>query len=361
MALPPGINTGKFEMADVFTGDAFTAVSLTSQVNNVPYSPQFLGSLGSRLYAVDGVRTTEIAIAERNGTLEIVQTSERGSPPELIDNPKRNMRKASVSHFALYAYVNADEVQNAIADALLTGQPQLQSLEGLIEDRLNGPFGLRARAELTHEYHRLGGIQGVVLDKNGDTLYDWFDYFGISALADHNTNFGTLTADGGTFEVECTQLTRDMLLELEGLPVGSMIPVALCGDNYFDQVYSNKEVKAARKNRDTGRESDVFADNKAFKSFEFGGIQWVNYRGTKTGSVGIATNEARLFPLDVPGLFQMLFGPPDIMGMTNMKGLPVHAYMPPEHQTSRRAAVEAQSNPLTVCLRPRALRKLTKS
>jgi hypothetical protein len=361
MALTPGINTGKFEMANVFAGDAFSAMTLSTQINNVPYVPQFLGSLGERLFAVDGVRTTEIAIAERNGTLEIVNTSERGSPPEQIDHPKRNMRKATVSHIAIEAGVNADEVQNAIADALLTGQPQLQAAEGLIEDRLNGPFGLRARIELTHEYHRIGGIQGIVLDKDGDTLYDWFDYFGISALADKNTNFGTLTADGGTFEVECTQLVRDMTLELEGLPVGSMIPVSLCGDNYFDQVYSNKEVKAARKNRDTGRDSDVFAENKAFKSFEYGGIQWVNYRGTKTGSVGIATDEARLFPLDVPGLFQMLFGPPDIMGMTNMKGVPVFAFMPPERQTSRRAAVEAQSNPITICCRPRSLRKLTKS
>lgn len=361
MAALPGINTGQFEMANVFTGDAFSALTLTTQINNVPYSPQFLGSLGDRLFAVDGVRTTDISIAERDGTLEIVQTSERGSPPEQSDHPKRNMRKASVVHLALEAQVNADEVQNAVADALLTGTPQLQAAEGLIEDRLNGPFGLRSRLELTHEYHRLGGIQGIVLDKNGDELFDWYDYFGIAALTAHNTNFGALTADGGAFEVECTQIKREMLLELEGLPVASMIPVVLCGDNYYDQVYSNKEVKAARKNRDTGRESDVFGSNKAFSTIEFGGILWANYRGTKDGAVGINTDKGRLFPLGVPGLFQMLFGPPDIMGMTNMKGLPVHAFMPPERQTSRRAVVEAQSNPITICCKPRALRELTKS
>ena len=348
-----------FEMQNVFTGDAFSAVTLTTQINNVPYTPQFLGTIG--LFYVDGVRTTDIAVAQRNGALEVVATSERGAPPTQIGHPKRDMRKVSVSHIALEAQVNADEVQDAIADAMLTGQPQLQAAEGLIEDRLNGPFGLRARIELTHEYHRLGAIQGIVLDKGGAELYDWFDFFGIEALTDHNTNFGALTADGGAFEVECTKLKRDMLRELEGLPVAGMRPVVLCGDNYFDQVYSNKEVKAARKNRDTGRDSDVFGQNKAFATMEYGGIVWANYQGTKDGSVGIDTDEGRLFPLGVPGLFQMLFGPPDIMGMTNMKGLPVHAYMPPESQTSRRAVVEAQSNPLTLCVRPRSLRKLTKS
>jgi len=354
------INTSQSEMANVFTGAAFSAITLTSQINNTPYSPQFLGTLPGLFY-VDGVRTTDISIAERNGALEIIGTSERGAPPDQSGHPKRNTRKATCSHLALYAHVNADEVQNAIADAMMSGAPQLQAVEGLLADRIDGPFGLRARLELTHEYHRIGAIQGIVLDKDGSELYDWYDFFGIAALADHNTAFGALTADGGAFEVECTGLVRDMSKELEGLPLTSMRPVALCGDNYFDQVYSNKEVKAARKNRDAGRDSDVFSENKAYKSVEYGGITWVNYRGTKDGVVGINTDKARLFPMGVPGLFQMLFGPPDIMGMTNMKGLPVHAYMPPEHQTSRRAAVEAQSNPLTVNLRPRSARWLTKS
>lgn len=349
-----------WELPNVFTGDAFSVLTLTTQVNNVPFSPHFLGTLG--LFTTDGVRTTDIAVAQRNGTLSVVGTSSRGAPPGEVMHSKRDMRKATVSHIALEAEVNADEVQNALGDALLTGAPQLQVAEGLIQDRLNGPFGLRARIELTHEYHRLGGIKGVVVDADGSTLYDWFSFFGLAALADHNTNFGTLTAGGAEFEVECAGLKRDMLHELEGMPAAFTVPVVLCGDNYFDQVYSNAEVKDARKTRDFGTASpDVFTLNKAFATVQYGGINFVNYRGTKDGTVGIATDEGRLFPMGVPGLFQMLFGPPDIMGQTNMKGLPVHAFMPPERQTSRRVVVEAQSNPITLCVRPRSLRRLTKT
>jgi len=348
-----------FELPNVFTGDPFSAVTLTSKINNVPYSPQLLHAMG--LYSYDGIRTTDIAIQETNGALEIIQTTERGAAAETNAHSKRTRRKASVSHIKIKDHVNADEVQNVISDASNSGEPQLQAVEGLIDDRLNGPFGLRARMDLTHEYHRLGGIRGVVLDKDGSELYNWFDFFGIEALADHNTNFGALTVDGGTFEVECTSLKRAMLRELEGLPIVMARPVVFCGDNYFDQIYSNKEVKAARKNRDQGRDSDVFADSKAFSAIDYGGITWANYHGTADGDVGIATNEGRLFPMGVPGLFQMLFGPPDLFGMTNSKGLPVHAVMPPEEQTIRRATVEAQSNPITICLRPRALRRLTKT
>jgi hypothetical protein len=349
-----------WELPDVFTGDPFTAITLTQKINNVPYTPQLLGSMG--IFQADGVRTTDIAIAERNGVLDVIATSERGAPPEEIDHAKDKMRKATAVHLALQAYANADEVQNALSYAQGAGIPSMAAAEELLDDRLNGPFGLRARIELTHEYHRLGAIKGIVLDKDGSTeLYNWFSFFGISPLADHNTVFGSLTADGAVFEMECAALVRDGLREMEGLPVALARPVVLAGDNYYDQVYGNKEVKAARKNRDAGRDSDVFGENKAFSAIDYGGITWANYRGTKDGAVGIGTDEARLFFMGVPGAFQVLFAPPDIMGMTNMKGLPVHAFMPPEKQTSRRATVEAQSNPLWICTRPKSLRRLTKS
>lgn len=348
-----------WELSDIFKGDPFTAITLTASINNVPFTPQLLGSIG--LYAADGVRTVDIAIEQVNGALSVIQTSPRGSAPEQQDNEKRNWRKATAVHFARERSVNADEVQGAIAGGMINGQPPLQTAESLINDRLNGPFGLRAAAELTHEYHRLGGIKGIVVDKDGAELFNWFDFFGIAALADHNTNFGALTATDGTFETECTQLKRDMMKELNGLPIAQLQPIVFCGDNYFDQVYSNKEVKADRRTRDTGRDADVFSQNKAFSNIVFGGINFVNYRGTDDGVVGIDADEGRLFPYGVPGLFQMLFAPADIMGLTNEKGLPVFAFMPPERQTSRQAVVEAQSNPLTFCARPRALRRLTKS
>ncbi|MBP2291040.1 major capsid protein [Azospirillum rugosum] len=353
-----GISIPQISMQNLFIGRAFDVMTLTTAVNNVPYTPQFLGSLGDDLFLSEGVRTTDIAIQETNGNLEVIKTSERGAPAEQSTNPKRNLRKASTVRIAKQAHVNADEVQNALGDAALTGTPQLQTLEALINERAEGAFGLRAQVELTHEYHRLGGIKGVVLDKDGAELYDWYNFFGISPLADHTTNFGALTTDGGTFEQECMQLVREMTTELEGLPIVSMQPVVLCGDNYYDRVYTNKEVKAARKNRDAGRGGDVFEKSKAFSSFSFGGITFANYRGTKDGKVGIGKDEGRMFPLGVKGLFQMLFGPPDLLGMANFKGLPIYMYMPPEEQTIRRATVEAQSDPLTLCVRPRALRRL---
>jgi hypothetical protein len=347
------------EISDVFSGDAFTAVTLTEKINNVPYTPQLLGAMG--VFQADGMRTTDIAIAEENGTLSIIPTSERGAPSEQIEHSKQKAKKATAVHLQAEATVSADEVQSALTITDNASTMLLNTAEDLIDERMEGPFGLRARIELTHEYHRLGAIKGLVLDKDGSTLYDWFNFFGIAALADSNTDFAALTVDGAAFEQQCAQIVRAGLKELEGLPFAQARPVVFAGDNYYDQVYGNKEVKAARKNRDTGRDSDVFGENKAFSAIDYGGITWANYRGTKDGNVGIGTDEARLFFMGVPGLFQARFAPADVFGMTNQKGLPVFAHMPPEKQTSRRAVVEAQSNPIWICTRPRSLRRLTKS
>lgn len=353
-----GISFPNLTMADVFTGQPFRAVTLTTSINNVPYTPNFLGQLPG-LYYQDGIRTTDIAVQERNGALTIVKTSPRGSDPEPVPHAKGSMRKATAVHIALQDTVNADEVQNAINSGAVLGQTQLQSAQEVINERMEGPFGLRARIELTHEYHRLGGLQGLVLDADGEVLYDWYDFFKIAKPDAIVINFDTFTAEGALFETTCTGLKRQLVGACSGLPITAMRPVALCGDDFYDKVYGNKEAKAVRKNRDAGRDGDVFAQNKAYSTFEFGGITWVNYRGTDDGKVGIGAKKARLFPYGVPGLFQMLFAPPDIMGMTNVKGLPVFSYMPPERQTSKGAVLEAQSNPLTMCLRPKGLLELT--
>lgn len=345
-------------LSDLFSPERFDFMTLTAQLNNVPFVPSLLGAMG--LYAVDGVSTTDIAIEERNGTLSVIQTSEWGAPLPQLTAPKRNLRKAPVSHFGKEATIGVGEVQNALSQSALSGQPQLETIEGLVADRMDGPFGLRAQTELTHEHHRLGGISGVVLDADGTSeLYNWFDFFGISPLADAEIDFDAMTADDAFFELQCTAIIRAALRECEDLPVTAARPVALCGDNFYDRVYSNKEVVAWRKTAGTGLGAAWLPGGQAFRSIDYGGISWVNYRGMKSGAVGVDANEARFFLHGVPGLFQMLFGPPDILGKTNMKGLPIFGFMPPSRQTERMAVIEAQSNPLTFCSRPRSLRTLT--
>ncbi|MFV3077970.1 major capsid protein [Niveispirillum fermenti] len=344
---------------DIVNGRPFSPITLTDHINQVPFVPGFLGSLGSRLFSAEGVVDHTVAMTGVTGTIDIIATSARGSPAHQGTNPKQGLLPSlPVAHIKKERTATADEIQAALTMAAMTGEPEFQSIQGLLFEQMEGPFGLRQEFNLTHEYHRLGGIQGLVLDKDGSPLYDWYDYFSVAAPADVEINFSAFTAEDTDFEQRCIELSREITLELNGLPFTGMTLMSLCHSGFYDRVRNNKEVVFARRNRDMGKEGDVFVGGVAFKSFRYGGITWVDYQGTPDGKVGIAQDTARLFPVDVPGLFRQLYGPPDVIGYTRIKGPPIFSFMPPSRQTERMMTQEAQSNVLTVCTRPMALRKL---
>lgn len=344
---------------DLFRGQAYSALTLTGLINNVPYVPGFLGSLGNRLFASLPISTKEITVEQIDGSIKVLATSKRGGPAQQGTRPQRQMRRpVELVHIKKEREVTADQIQDALNYAEASGQAEIATLQGLLKQDMDGPFGMRAEFELTHEYHRLGGIAGKVLDADGTVLYDWYQYFNQAPPADVVFDFGGFTAAENLFEVECVNLKRSVTRELQGMPATNAGIMVLCGDNYFDRVYSNKEVTSWRKNSEVSKEAKVFTGNLAFESVRYGGIDWINYRGSDDGQVGIGMDEARLVPVDVPGLFAQHFGPPDIMGLTNAPGVPVFSFMPPERQTSRIAVQEAQTNFITVCARPKALRHL---
>lgn len=339
---------------DIFNQDAFSAVSLTGEIVKTHYTPQFLGNMG--LFQADGIYTTDIAIEELDGSLTVIATSPRGAPPEQSSNPKRKLRKFSTVRLAREGAVNADQVQNVRA---MGSETELQTVQGLINDRFNGPFGLRAAMELTHEYHRLGAIQGKVMDADGTTvLFDWYSEFGVAEPAEVDLDLDNANPAEGALLKKCHAVKRSAIQALGGLPTAQMELVALCGDNLFDDFTTHKEVRDVWK---VAQQGAALAENRAYDQVRFGGITWINYRGTDDGKVGIGTDKARLFPRGVPGVFQMLFGPADTFEFVNTKGLPVYAMMPKERQTSRSAVVEVQSNPLTICTRPLALRSMKRT
>lgn len=346
-------------LLDIFNDDPFSAISLTVSIQNSEYVPQFLGGLN--LFGGMPSYTNTIAIEEENGTLSVIATSPRGAPPEQSKNTKRTMRHISTVRLAREAVIYADQVAGIRA---LGTDNELQTAEQVVKSRIDGPFGLRAEMELTHEYHRLGAIDGAVYDADGVTkLWDFYTLFGVSRPSVTNFDFGAMTADGSTFHQACTTLLRAIVKELQGMPLANMRPVVLCGDNFYDGAYHNKEVKSARVAGETGKTSavEVISKNGAYSSFDYGGFTWVNYRGTADGKVGIGTNDARLFPYGVPGLFQTHFGFADFDPFINTAGLPVYLLQPKNRQTERARVFEIQSNPLHLCVKPKSLRRLLRT
>ena len=84
---------------DIFGSSAFTMVALTDAINKMPYVPGRIGQLG--LFREQGVSTTSVMIEEREGSLNLVETTARGAPAIQNTTNKRKARSLVVPHVAL--------------------------------------------------------------------------------------------------------------------------------------------------------------------------------------------------------------------------------------------------------------------
>ena len=161
---------------DVFRADAFSITQLTAALNKMPYVPKRLGQLG--LFKKQGINTTTVMIEEQNGKLMLIPSAARGSSPNVMGGKPRAARVFNILHLPLAANVMADDVQNIRS---FGSESELQSVAEVVNDKLQD---MRADFEATHEYHRVGAIQGKLLDADlaGTTLFDWFAEFGQTEI-----------------------------------------------------------------------------------------------------------------------------------------------------------------------------------
>ncbi|PYF05033.1 major capsid protein E [Rhodopseudomonas faecalis] len=331
------------EILDVFAGDAFSFMSLTASINKIPFVPGRLGSFG--LFNEIPVPTTKIAIEEVAGQLSLVAPSPRGGPGETRPKLGRNARTLNVPHYQLDDNILADEVQNVREAGLNMGMRT-------VDTYLSGRMSLfTANLDATLEHQRVGAIKGLILDRDGNTIYDLFSEFGVQAEAP--VNFALTT---GTTKVrsKCTQVVRTLAKNLGGVGFNGVIGMA--GDDFWDTLIDHDEVRETYKYQ----EGRALRDGVAFQTLNYGGITFENYKGWVGGFDGspvvpfIEPNECRFFPVGVPNLFQTYFAPADYQETVNTLGLPRYAKSIPS-DNGKSTRLEMQTNPLSICTRPRVL------
>lgn len=345
---------------DIFNGDAFSAATLTNYVNmNIPFVPGLLGSLG--MFTAQGVYSTTVGFDDENGNLTLIQSSPRGAAPSQSQNNKGKTRHLDTVRLAREAVITADQVAGV---RVLGTTSQLQTAERLVWKRVEGPTGLKAELGYTLEHMYLGAIDGQVYDADGTTvLWDYFSFYGENRPAAVDYKFGTAGSDTAIITDTTMKKRRGMVKALNGFSLAGAITVNLCGDNFYDDLYNSKEVVEARKIAAHGNMEapKIISENKAYDSFSYANEVWINYRGDDAGKVQVPINEGRSFIMGVPGLFSTYFAPADTWEFVNTEGLPSYVFQRPERQTSSQRAFEIQANPLPMCLRPKHMRRLTKS
>lgn len=336
-------------MLDIFNNDAFSVASMTAKVNKIPFVPGQVGASG--IFDEQGVTTKLIAIEEQNGQLALVAPSPRGGPGETTDNDKRKIRAFEIAHYQRDDAVMADEVQGVRAFGSDINNPDaaLQSIEQVIEQK----SARHTRAlDATLEHQRVGAIKGIVTDKNGNTMWDLFNLYGLSAPTPIEFNLDQTTTDVRSV---CFDVIDTIEAALDGIAYSGVH--SFVGNDFWKALISHKSVKETYLN--TVSAMELRGSMHVFK-FEFGGITFERYRtGTRaaasnTSGAFIGASEARFVALGVPELFITRFAPADYVDTVNTIGLPRYSKqfaMPNDKGRN----LEIQMNAISLCTRPEVL------
>lgn len=332
-------------MLDIFKTDAFSVVSLTQAINKMPYVPGYLSSTG--LFRPRRVRTRDIAIESMAGRLTLIPTVPRGAPPVQQDKIRRNVRNFSVPRLFKQDQLRASEIQGARAFGSETEVETMMGEVAQIQSRLLTDHAL------TVEYHLLGAVQGITLDADGSTIYNWFTEWGISQPSEITFSNAAVTAAGGMRAFLAATIVRPMLRAAQVGAATGLTVKALCGDSFFDWFIDHADVKATYLNYAAAAD---LREAKAFGEFTFGGVTFVNYRGTDDNStVAIGSTKVKFYLEGVPGLFEVAYSPIDSFDFVNTLGRPLYSRILTDDKRQEYVDIEVESNPLAICTRPETL------
>jgi hypothetical protein len=331
-------------MLDVFNNNAFNLISLTTAINKMPYQPGRLGDLG--LFRKSGITSLTVVVEEQQGKLAIVPTAARNSSPNVFSGPRRKTRAFQLVHLPLAANVQADDVQGVRA---FGSETELQTVAGLVNDKL---AMMRQWFETTHEYYRIGAIQGVMLDADGSTvIYNWYNEFGLSepSVSIDWTQANSVKRAAGT--------VRRAIEDALGMDTYTGI-VAMCGKTAYSNLIVKDEVKTSFNTYGSSSMGQFLREDQSRGRFTFAGIDWEEYRGAIGATPFIGDTVIRFFPVGAANVFLEVYGPATFAETVNTRGIPVYA-----KQERQRFDVGidifGQSNPLVLCTRPAVLIKGT--
>lgn len=332
-------------MQNPFDNPGFAMASLTAAINLIPNRYGRLEQLG--LFPAKPVRTRQVIIEERNGTLNLLPTQPLGGPSTLNARDKRKLRSFVVPHVPLDDVVLPEEVQGVRA---FGSETESESIAGVLAQHLQS---MRNKHAITLEHLRMGALKGVILDADGSVLHNLYSDFEIGPKS---VNFA-LATETTNVRNKCVEVSAHIEANLRGEFMTGVR--CLCSPEFFEKLVGHAKVEKAYENYAQG----AMLRDDVRTGFAFGGIIFEEYRGqasTLDGNVMrfIAAGEAHAFPLGTIDTFSTYFAPADFNETVNTLGQSLYAKQEPR-KFDRGTDLHTQSNPLPMCHRPGVLVKLT--
>lgn len=346
---------------NIFDDDAFSAVSMTTAMEDTTFKPGLIGSLN--LFDDVLISTTHVGVERRGSELALIPTSERGAPLPEGKRDGRKLKLFETTRIAKGHTLKASEIQNVRAFGT-EGE-----LETAVEYIARATTKLTNEVELTWEYQMLGAVQGLVLDADGTVIVDWFAEWDMAAPAVIDFQLDVATTD---VNAKCAEVLDQMALASKGAWGMGSRAIGLCGKTFFTLLTGHKTVRevylnsqqAMNLNRAYGVANQSQWGAGSYAVFDYGGILFVRYRGADNfntaateglASLGIKDNEVKFFPADTPGVFEQAFAPGEAFDFVNTLGRKLYSLLLRDEKRNFWVRPEVYSYPLFICKRPEML------
>lgn len=331
---------------DIFNNPFFSAPVLTGTIERIQYQPQYLGGLG--IFETRPINTRALWIGMRENQLVMIPTSPLGAPPRELDPETHSLVALRTTRLAKGFTMYAHEVEGL----LQFGNPNnLVTVQGEYVRRM---ARIQQDRELTEEFHRLGAIQGVLLDADGTSvIYDFYDEFGITKPATITLDLAN-TASPINIKLATNEFLREYVRSSGGQVTTATRLHALAGDDFYDALVTHPDVERYYNNS----MMQLANQGQPFEAFTWGGVTWHNYRGTDDNTtIAIPTEEARLFPVGA-GAFEKAQSPAEFDPFINTMGRDAYMFNIPDRERGAFTRGELYTYPLYYCRRPDLLRSL---
>lgn len=354
------------ELLSIFKNDAFSATTLDRVAPNIPYVPSFLGQLGIFGGAANKpIRTRTVEVWTESGVIQMVPTSEIGAPDPLPTRGQSELRTLRTYRLSQRDRLQAAEIQDIISMPLGSAR-QLRAMAEEVAERSQQ---LRQNNEYTLENHRLGALQGKILDADGLTVVrNFWTEFGVAEPAEIFFDFGAIAA--GTLQqfIE-DNVVRPMTRALQGRANAGTRINALVGDAFWSKLTNHVDVRDIVKLRaqsDAAFAAALMQGNLGtyqrrpagtWAQVDFAGVTWINYMGTMNGEIAIGSEKARFFPVGATDVFRTYWSPGERIRDVNQRGQMAYLIIQPDPRDQMQEYVDIffRNYPLFACIFPQGL------
>lgn len=329
--------------------DPFKVIDQTEAIISVPNQWSLIEDLG--IFTVEGVTQHTVSVESQNGSIGLIGDTKRGTRNMVNRDDVRTIRTFAIPNFSIDDAVFPEDVQGKRA----YGSDNPDTTDAVIARKLERLSRLHMA---TREYARAKMIcTGDVYSPNGTVVaQNVYTDFGV-VRKEIDFVFGTATTDmiakgeEGLAHIQDNIQTGDVVNRV----------VALCSPGFFSKLISHATIKDAYKFYTSTQEPlRNRLGQGLFRRFEFGGVEYVEYRGKFGTNDLITANEAFMLPVGVSDMFKTFNSPATKFASVNAVGEPMyaHTYYDPRDE---KIVIQTEQNLLNMITRPQAVVRLHSS